>query len=334
MNPRSVVTQVRFLFRRIGFYAVTAWAAITMNFLIPRLMPGSPENTVLSRFQGSVSQEQIDAVKAQLGVSDASLLSQYGTYWKDLLSGDLGVSVSYFPGAVGEVIGQGVWWTVILIGVATLISFVLGTFLGVLAAWKRGSRLDALLPLTTFLSAVPYFWIALVALSVLGVEMGLFPITGGYRPELQVGWSAEFISSALSHSVLPALTIIVSSIAGWLLGMRNMMLTTISEDYVLVAEAKGLRTRRVMLGYAARNALLPNISGFAMSLGFIVSGSIVTETVFSYPGIGFLLFNAVLNNDYPLMQGIFLIITLMVLFANLIVDLCYVVLDPRIRQEA
>lgn len=328
------MTQVRFLFRRIAFYAVTAWAAITMNFLIPRLMPGSPENAVLSRFQGQVSQEQIDAVKAQLGLSDAGLLSQYGTYWKNLLSGDLGLSVSYFPGEVSEVIGQGVWWTVILIGVATLLSFVLGTLLGVLAAWKRGSRLDALLPVTTFFSAVPYFWIALVSLSLFGVELGWFPLTGGYRPELAVGWSGEFISSALSHSVLPALTIIVSSIAGWLLGMRNMMLTTISEDYVLVAEAKGLRTRRVMLGYAARNALLPNISGFAMSLGFIVSGSIVTETVFSYPGIGFLLFNAVLNNDYPLMQGIFLIITLMVLLANLVVDLCYVALDPRIRQEA
>ncbi|NUR89855.1 MAG: ABC transporter permease [Nonomuraea sp.] len=325
---------MRFLFRRLAFYVVTAWAAITMNFLIPRLMPGSPENAILSRFTGQVSQDQIAAMKAQLGVSDASLLSQYGTYWKNLLHGDLGISVTYFPGHVSEVIGQSVWWTVVLVGVSTLIAFLLGTLLGVLAAWKRGSFLDHLLPVTTFLAAVPYFWIALVTLSLFADELGWFPVSGGYRTELQVGWSGEFVSSALSHSVLPAATIVVSSIAGWLLGMRNMMLTTLSEDYVLVAEAKGLRTRRVMLGYAARNALLPNISGFAMSLGFIVSGSIVTETVFSYPGIGFQLYNAVLNNDYPLMQGLFLIITLMVLLANLIVDLCYVVLDPRVRQEA
>ncbi|NUS57111.1 MAG: ABC transporter permease [Streptomycetaceae bacterium] len=325
---------MRFLIRRIAFYVVTAWAAITMNFLIPRLMPGSPENTMLSRFQGQISKEQIAAIKARIGVGNASLLSQYGTYWKDLLHGDLGTSVAYFPGRVSEVIGQGLWWTVVLVGVATAIGFVLGTLLGVAAAWKRGSFLDHLLPVTTFFAAVPYFWIALVALSVFGAELGWFPLSGGYRPELEVGWSGEFIASAFSHSVLPAATIVVGSIAGWLLGMRNMMLTTLSEDYVLVAEAKGLRTRRVMLGYAARNALLPNISGFAMSLGFIVSGSIVTETVFSYPGIGFMLYNAVLNNDYPLMQGLFLIITLMVLLANFVVDLCYVLLDPRIRQEA
>jgi peptide/nickel transport system permease protein len=328
-----VVTQVRFILRRIAFYLVTAWAAITMNFLIPRLMPGSPENVVLQKFSGNVTPEQIAAVKVQFGLSDASFLSQYGTYWKNLFKGDLGISIDRFPTPVSEVIGQGIWWTVVLVGVATLLSFALGTGLGILVAWRRGSRLDALLPVTTFFSAVPYFFIALVALTVFGTELGLFPESGGYRPELVPGMSGEFVSSAISHSVLPAVTIIVSSLAGWLLGMRNMMMTTISEDYVLVAEAKGLRERRVMLGYAARNAILPNISGFAMSLGFVISGSIVTETVFSYPGIGQLLFRAVLANDYPLMQGIFLIITLVVLLANFVVDMCYVLLDPRIRQE-
>lgn len=323
---------MRFLIRRGIFYVVTAWAAITINFLIPRLMPGNPAETVLTHFSGQVTPAQIAAIKAQFGLSNAGIVSQYWTYLWNLLHGNLGISVTYFPASVSSVIGSALPWTVILIGLATVIGFVLGTLLGVVFGWKRGGRLEWLIPIGSFFSSVPYFWIALIALTVFGVELHWFPLTGGYASNLHPGWTGDFIASAIGHSILPAITIVVSSLAGWMLGMRNMMVTTLSEDYVLVARAKGLPSRRVMFGYAARNAILPNVAGFALTLGFIVGGSILVEVVFSYPGVGYLLFNAVGNSDYPLMQGIFLIITMMVLLANLLADVCYVVLDPRTRQ--
>jgi peptide/nickel transport system permease protein len=164
--------------------------------------------------------------------------------------------------------------------------------------------------------------------------MGIFPAAGGYEPGLVPEFSGEFIGSALYYAVLPALTIIISSVAGWILGMRNMMVTVSSEDYVTVAHAKGLPEKRVMLGYAARNAILPSISGFALSLGFIVSGALLVEMVFSYPGIGYVLFQGVNAKDYPLMQGVFLVITLAVLLANLLADVVYLLLDPRTRKAA
>jgi peptide/nickel transport system permease protein len=219
-------------------------------------------------------------------------------------------------------------------GTAVVISFVCGTLLGIIVAWRRGSRLDAVLPpVVTFLSAIPYFWLALILLYVLGFVLNWFPISGGYDLSVQPGWTLEFLVSAVQHALLPAFTIIISSIAGWLLGMRNAMMTTLSEDYVLMAQAKGLSDKRVMLVYAARNAILPNITGFALSLGFIVGGALLTEIVFSYPGIGYALLQAVQNSDYALLQGIFLIIAVAVLGANFLADLIYVVLDPRVRQE-
>jgi peptide/nickel transport system permease protein len=182
------------------------------------------------------------------------------------------------------------------------------------------------------LSAVPYFWLGLVVLTIFAVKLNWFPLSSGYDPNLTVGFTWAFIWSATFHAVLPATTIIVSSIAGWLLGMRNVMMSTLGEDYVLLAEAKGLPRRRVTFTYAARNAILPNMAGFALSLGFIVSGAILTEVVFSYPGIGYVLFEAVTNEDYPLMQGIFLMITILVLLANLFADVMYAALDPRTRE--
>jgi peptide/nickel transport system permease protein len=201
----------------------------------------------------------------------------------------------------------------------------------VAATW-RGTWVDALLPVTSFLSAMPYFWFGLVVLTIFAVDLGWFPFSGGYDPTVTVGFTWSFISSAIDHAILPATTIIVSSIAGWLLGMRNVMMSTLGEDYVLLAEAKGLTRHRVTFTYAARNAILPNMAGFALSLGFIVSGAILTEVVFSYPGVGYVLFEAVSNEDYPLMQGIFLMITILVLLANLFADIMYATLDPRTRE--
>jgi peptide/nickel transport system permease protein len=215
-----------------------------------------------------------------------------------------------------------------------VISFLVGITLGVLAGWKRGTWLDNLVPATTFLTAMPYFWLALLLVYVFAQVLSLLPSSGGYDPLDNVGFNGQFIGSAVQHSILPALTIVVSSIGGWLLGMRNMMVSTLSDDYVVAAEAKGLKPRRVMIGYAARNAVLPSVSGFAISLGFVVSGSIVMEQVFNYPGVGNVLYQAVVNDDYPLMQGIFLVITLTVLGANLLVDLLYGIIDPRTRIGA
>ncbi|GAA3726474.1 peptide/nickel transport system permease protein [Spinactinospora alkalitolerans] len=232
---------------------------------------------------------------------------------------------------MSEVIAQALPWTIMLVGISTVISFVLGVGLGALVGWKRGTWLDSLVPGTTVLAAVPYFWLALLLAALLASTLNWFPLLGGYDVALMPGWNREFIQSAVYHGTLPALTIVISSVGVWLLGMRNMMVSTSSDDYVTTAEAKGLRSVRIMTRYAARNAVLPSFAGFAVSLGFVVSGSIVTEQVFSYPGIGTRMLQAVQYNDFALMQGIFLVITVAVLGANLIVDLLYGVIDPRTR---
>jgi peptide/nickel transport system permease protein len=324
---------VRFIARRLGFYVITAWIAITINFFIPRLMPGNPAELVFNRVRHSISPAALHAFTVAFGVgSHQSLISQYFSYLDQLLHGNLGISITFFPATVASVIRTALPWTLALVGVATILSFVLGTLLGIIAATRRGTWVDALLPVTSFLSAVPYFWLGLLALTVFAVQLGWFPLSGGYSPSVNVGFTWPFISSAIDHAILPALTIVVSSIAGWLLGMRNVMISTLGEDYVLLADAKGLPRRRVTFSYAARNALLPNMAGFALSLGFIVSGAILTEVVFSYPGMGYVLFEAVTNEDFPLMQGIFLMITILVLLANLFADVIYVALDPRTRE--
>jgi peptide/nickel transport system permease protein len=324
---------VRFIARRLGFYVITAWIAITINFFIPRLMPGNPAELVFNRVRHSMSPTALKAFSVAFGVdSHQGLISQYFSYLNQLVHGNLGISITFFPATVASVIRTALPWTLALVGVATILSFVLGTLLGILAAARRGTWVDALLPVTSFLSAVPYFWLGLLALTVFAVELGWFPLSGGYAPSVNVGFTWPFISSSIDHAVLPALTIVVSSIAGWLLGMRNVMISTLGEDYVLLADAKGLPRRRVTFSYAARNALLPNMAGFALSLGFIVSGAILTEVVFSYPGMGYVLFEAVTNEDFPLMQGIFLMITILVLLANLFADVIYVMLDPRTRE--
>ena len=326
------------LLRKLGFYLVALWAAVTLNFFIPRLLPGSPVDAVLAKLalRGPVDPGTRRAIEVMLGADDEKPLArEYIDYLGGLLTGDLGVSVTYFPTPVTEVVGQSLPWTLILVGLATALTFVLGMVLGTFAGWRRGTWLDSLIPATTILQAVPYFWLALLFIYVLSVNLGMFPISGGYDYSLvRPAFDYPFLSNALYHGFLPALTIVLSSLGGWLLGMRNMMVSTLSEDYILTAEAKGLSPRRVMLMYAARNAMLPSVSGFAISLGFVVSGSIVVETVFSYPGVGFTMLQAVQNNDYSLMQGMFLIITVSVLAANLVVDLLYGVIDPRTRARS
>lgn len=324
-----------FLARRIGFYLLTAWAAVTINFIIPRAMPGDPVQSLINRYQGQLSTEAVHSLYVLFGLDkDTGLWTQYWQYWGQILHGDLGLSFVFFPTPVSDVISQSLPWTVGLVGVATIISVVGGSLLGIVIGWRRGTWADGILPVTTFFSSVPYFWLGLIAIAAFAVTWPVLPTGGGYDGALVPGWTWVFVGSVLQHAVLPAVTIILSSIAGWILGMRNMMVTVTSEDYVTVAQAKGLSERRVMFGYAARNAILPQMSGFALSLGFVVSGTLVMELVFSYPGIGFQLFQAIGGKDYPLMQGIFLIITLSVLLANIAADIVHVLLDPRTRQES
>jgi len=326
---------MRHLLRRLGFYLVALWASLTVNFILPRLAPGDPASVLVANMQGKVNPQQLQALKELLGVTNESIWTQYVRYLNNLLHGDLGISTTYFPAPVGTVIGQSLPWTLSLVGVATIISFTLGTLIGALVAWRRDSLLDsALTPFLTFLSAIPYFWLALLLLYVLGYTLNWFPLNGAYDAyHLVPGFSADFIASAAQHAFLPVLAIVVSSIAGWLLAMRNSMMTTLSEDYVLMAQAKGLTEWRVMLAYAARNAVLPSVTGFALSLGFVISGSLLTEIVFSYPGVGFILLTASQHEDYPLMQGIFLLIAVTILASNFLADLVYVYLDPRVRHE-
>jgi peptide/nickel transport system permease protein len=325
---------MRFFLRRFMFYVITFWAAVTINFLIPRLLPGDPVRALIAKNQGRVSTDAEAALRALFGLDqNVPLWQQYLDYWGLILRGELGISFTYFPTPVTEVIQQALPWTIGLVGIATIISFTVGTLIGTGIGWRRGTWADSLLPISTFFSSVPYFWLALIAISLFSVTLGWFPASGSYDRSLIPTWSWEFVGSVIYYGFLPAMTIVISSIAGWILGMRNMMVTVSSEDYVTVAQAKGLSERAVMFGYAARNAILPQVSSFALSLGFIVGGTLVMEIVFSYQGIGYFLFTAVAAKDYPLMQGIFLVITLAVLFANIVADFVYGVLDPRTRQE-
>lgn len=322
----------RFLGGRALFYLVTLWAAITINFFLPRLMKGDAVDQYLARNR-DVSPEAAEALRVLLGLdSDRSLLEQYGDYWGLLLQGDLGVSLLHGLRPVTEVIAQALPWTVGLVGLATLLSFVIGTVGGAIVGWRRGSRLEALVPITTFLGTIPYFWIGLLAIALFSVQLGWFPIGKAYGVGIAPEWSAEFIGQVIHHGTLPAATIVIASLGGWMLGMRNMMLTVLDEDYITVARAKGLPDRRVLWRYAARNAVLPQIQSFALSIGFIVGGTIVMEMVFSYPGLGKLLLDATNAKDYALMQGVFLVITLSVLIANVLADVAYAFLDPRTRQ--
>lgn len=326
---------MKYLVRRLIFYVITAWAAITLNFFLPRLIPGDPVQSLLLRFKGQVSDQARRSLYVLFGLNrDQTLWDQYLNYWAQLFRGDLGLSFTFFPTPVATVVGQSLPWTLALVGISTVIGFIIGTVAGILAGWKRGGWAERLIPVTSFFSSIPYFWLALILIAIFAVRLGWFPDSGGYAIQEDPGFSAGFIGSALYHGILPALTIVVSSFAGWMLGMRNMMVTVTNEDYVVVAHAKGLPERVVTFAYAARNAILPNVSGFALSLGFIVGGTLLTELVFSYPGIGFVMFQAVSAKDYPLMQGMFLIVTFSVLVANLIADVAYVALDPRTRSEA
>lgn len=323
---------MKFLLRQIGLYLLAAWASLTLNFILPRAMPGDPVTALIARMHGRLKPDEIEAIKRAYGFTSGPILQQYYQYLTHALRGDFGISISAYPAKVSSIIATGFTWTVLLGAVTLVISFVLGTALGVVIAWRRSGILDSTLPgLSGFIGSFPYFWLAMVALYFLGFELGWFPMSHAYSDYLSPGFTLEYIGSVIQHMFLPAGTIILVSVGGWMMGMRSTMIAVLNEDYIIMAEAKGLSQRTVMFKYAMRNAILPNITQFGMSIGFILAGQLLTEMVFSYPGLGFYLVRSVTNLDYPLMQALFLMITLAVLVANLLVDILYVQLDPRVR---
>lgn len=325
---------MRFLLRRLAFYAVALFTALTINFFIPRLLPGNVVQVMMSKYPSlKPAAQHALAILFGLG-NNGSLIHQYITYIHQIATGNFGIDLLQYPVPVIDVVKNALPWTFVLVGTATVMSWLLGTGLGILAAWRRGGKLDQVLPALSFLQAMPYFFLALLLVWFLALHFHLFPAQQGFANGLAIGWNWAFISSAVSHSILPATTVVLASVAGWMLQMRNVMITTIGEDYVLAAQAKGLAPRRVVLSYAARNAILPSISGFALAIGFVVSGTLLMEIVFNYPGIGLQLYSAVTSDDFPLMQAIFLIISVAVLLANIAADVIYVLIDPRSRTRS
>jgi peptide/nickel transport system permease protein len=323
---------MKYILRQIGLYLAALWVSVTLNFLLPRMMPGDPVTSLFARMRGRLNPAEIEAIRVAYGFSNKPLIEQYGQYLLHMLRGDFGLSISSYPVKVMDVISTAFMWTILLGAVTLVIGFLLGTILGVVVAWKRGGWLDTILPgLFSFTGSFPYFFLAMLALFFLGYELKWFPMAHSYSNEVIPGWNWVFTKSVLFHLIMPALTVILVSVGGWLMGMRSTMISVLSEDYIVMAEAKGLPQLRVMFQYAMRNAILPNVTQFGMSIGFILGGQILTELVFSYPGLGYQLVRSVTTHDYPLMQALFLMITLTVLGANLIVDLLYVRMDPRVR---
>ena len=329
---------MRYFVSRAVFFVLTLWAAVTLNFVIPRLQPGDPAQSMVTRLAGqseAIDPATIRAVRIMLGVPEGGLLQQYWDYLQSVFRGDFGVSYTYFPYSVSHMIAEALPWTIVLVGVTQILGFVIGTALGTLAAWKRNGPFDSVVSLgSTFLGTLPFFWIALILIYVFAFMLRWFPEAGGYSGAAEPSWSLTFLADAAYHGTLPALSLLITAPIGWIMSMRNNMVHTLGEDYTRLAEAKGLRPRRVMFAYSARVAILPNVTGFAMTLGTILGGTVMVEMIYGYPGMGKLMFDAITNRDYPLMQTIFLFTTIGVLLANLFADVLYGVLDPRVRREA
>jgi len=332
-----VITR-KWLVRRGMVLIFTFIVALLMDFTLPRLVPGNPVETMLQELMQSgitVTPEMIKGIYQLYGYNpNTPLYVQFENYMNQLLHGNLGVSYTFFPQTVSYIISIALPWTIFLVGTATVVSWVPSTFIGMYAAGTRNSKFDSILtPLLTFISQMPTFWLAFLLLLVFASDFKVLPIAGAYSRDVRPGVSWQFISSVITHAILPISSMAIVSLGGYLIHMRNTMVGVMSEDFVLVAKAKGLSKRRIIRSYAGANAILPNVTMLAMSLGFVFTGNILVETTFSYPGIGYMMATAVYNLDYPLIMGIFLIFTIVMLVANFLSDILYAVLDPRVVLE-
>jgi peptide/nickel transport system permease protein len=322
---------MRYLTRRLGLFLITLWAALTVNFIIPRVMPGNEAQAVLGTFR-NINPAAKHALEIQFGVNThQSVISAYFEYLGNIFTGQFGVTAQGVP--VMHEIASKLPWTLGLVGVTTIIAFAIGTLAGVASAWRRGGRLDAVLPPSLFIiSTIPVFFVGLLLIYVFAVKLNWLPLSGNYSVGATPSFTPAFIWDVFKHALLPGLSLVIVTSGLWVYSMRNNMITTIGEDYVKTGRAKGLSTRRVRDDYAARNAILPNLTGFAMQLGYVLGGSIAIEYLFSYPGLGYLFYTATTDHDLPLMQGLFLFYTLAVLICVLLADLVTAVLDPRTRE--
>lgn len=327
-----------YLRQRLTMYLTVAIVSILVNFILPRFMPGDPATQMIrditNRTGAPPSGYQSQLIKARYGDPDRPVLLQFWDYFSRLVQGDLGQSAQYYPISVTELIGRALPWTLYLAIVSTVLGWIIGTYLGARLGWKPGRRLDAILtPVSMFFSSIPAFWLGLLIVWYLAYSNGWFPNQGAYNNSLEIDFtSLDFYLSALFHGALPLFTLIIVGFARWLFSMRNMMITTVNEDYVQLARAKGLPENRIRSRYAARNALLPNFTGLAQSMGGALTAVILAETVFIYPGIGSLLTGAQAARDYPVMQGVMLMVIFASLLFNFIADSVYVLLDPRTRE--
>jgi len=326
---------MRWFARRLAFYLFAIWVALTVNFLLPRLMPGDPVAGLLQHLspaQLSANPGLIDTYRALLGGGNHSIWSDYVTYLHRIVHFNFGLSTSNYPTPVSEVVGRTLPYSIFLVGVAFFLAFVIGTVVGMVAGWRRGGLVDnVFVPVFMTIGAFPAFFTALLGLWILGLELHWFPIQHAYDNDVTPGFTWAFLSSVGRHSELPIIVIVAAFAGGWVLNMRAVMINTIGEDYVTMARAKGLTDRRVMTWYAGRNAILPPLNGFAAQFATAVGGLVFIEFIFSYPGAGYTLQNAILGNDYPLAQAILVTLSVCVIFANLIMDIFNLILDPRLR---
>lgn len=324
----------RYVSRKIIWYVLTFLIAVFLNFFLPRLIPGNPISAIISQMAtGGVNSEALERLyesfMKEFGL-DKPLVVQFFNYIFNVLKGDLGTSFSLFPKKVGEILAEALPWTISLQLPAILTGWIIGNIFGVIAAYKRGKFDSILFPIALFVNSIPYYCLAIILLYIFGVWLGWFPIGGGYSRNLIPSLSWNFIKDLLHHYFLPFISIVLVSIGGRGIGMREMAIYELNTDYVLYSRLLGISDKKI-LKYVFRNAMLPQITGLALSLGTMVGGALITEIVFSYPGIGTWLFNGIRQLDYPLIQGATLIITMTVLAANFTIDLIYGWVDPRIK---
>jgi len=324
---------MRFVTRRFFFYLVAFFAAATFNFILPRMMPGDPITAMFSSQGTPLPLESLEALKETFGFIDGPIHLQYFAYIKSVFTWDLGYSVQYYPQSVNDVLNRSILWTLFLVGVSSLISFSIGSIAGIYAAWNRGGVFDTLFsPLSLVMQSMPAVIISLLFLFTFGVALDWLPTGYAYNIDLDPGFTYAYLSSVFEHSLMPIITLVIVQVGGYLITIRNNMINLLGEDYIVMARAKGLSELRVMLNYGARNAILPSVTTFAMTIGVVLGGSLITEYVFNYPGLGNTLYQAIVNRDYPVIQGQLLMMTLAMLSMNFLADMAYVYLDPRLRN--
>lgn len=326
---------IGYVMRRILVAVVTIFVIVTISFYMIRLMPGNPMEFLEFQLQqqGNLGPEQIrQRVQAIYGVMPSGpLWLQYVTYVGNVFRGDFGVSLLNPGQSVAGIILDALPWTLLLVGTSLIISFVIGTFVGTAMAARPDSLMSRVVTgLVSLLSSIPHYLVALVLIYLLTQLHHIFPMTGAYSNNTEPSFTLPFIRSVAYHAILPIISYVVVSFASWALAMKGSVTTVLGADYVRAAESRGLSSLRVTQSYIGRNAMLPMVTSLAMSLGFMFGGSVFIETYFSYPGLGFRLIAAVNSRDYSLMMGCFILITTAVVIANLLVDLLYPLVDPRI----